>query len=129
MPKVLSNLYGTFESNNFKHHFVSLMRETIEYEWIIELNSNYFIKLNVESVLNDINIADFSIKDDARNLQLYDQSEIFENFKTSSKLTYLFSTNRIKIFFKHIKDTKTKSSRYPYIKCSYTAEPRILSIG
>jgi hypothetical protein len=129
LPKVLSGLSGSFESNNFKHHFVSLMRETIEYEWTIELNANYFVKLSVESILNEINIAEFSIRDDARNLQLYDQSEIVDNYKSANKLTYLFSTNRIRIIFKHIKDSKTKTSRYPYIKCSYSAEPRILSLG
>ena len=128
LPKVLTSLNGEFETNNFTYHFVSLMRENIEYEWIIELGSNYFIKLNIESILNDKNINEFSIIDENQKLQLYDQSEIIENFKQSNKFIYFFSTNKIKIVFRYLKDSKTKISNYPYLKCSYSAEPRILNI-
>ena len=128
LPKVLTSLSGEFESNNFKHHFVSLMRETIEFDWIIELSSNYFIKLNIDSLVNEKNIIEFSIVDENQKLQLYDQSEIVENFKQSNKFNYLFSTNKIRILFRYLKDSKTKLSSYPYVKFSYTAESRILNI-
>jgi hypothetical protein len=128
LPKLLTRLSGEFETNNFTHHFVSLMRETIEYEWVIELSSNYFIKLNINKLINEKNIIEFSIVDENKKLQLYDQSELIENYKQSTKYSYLFSTNKIRIIFRYLKDSKTKMSNYPYVKCFYEAEPRILNI-
>jgi hypothetical protein len=129
MPRVLKSLVGQFESNNYSHHYISLMREAIEYEWTIELGSNYFIKLNIDELLNEDKLFELSIFDAVLNLQLYDFSEIVENFKSTKKLKYLFSTNKIRIVFKHLKDSKTKLTAYPYIKCSYEAVSRILNIA
>ena len=88
----------------------------------------HFIRLSVDSLLNEKNIIEFSIIDDNFKLQLYDLSELIDNYKQHKSINYLFSTNKVRLVFRYLKDSKTKLSSYPYVKCSYRAEARILNV-
>jgi hypothetical protein len=130
LPKLLTALNDKFESNDFTHNYLSSARENIEYEWTIDLHPNYFLRLKIEELTNPENIMELSIYDGVRNINLYEQTELIEQFKAKQgSLSYLFPTNKLRIRFSHLKEPKTKTTKYPYVKFSYNAEPRILNLN
>ena len=136
LPRVLSGLTGSFESNTFEHSYISLMREHIEYEWRVHVPATHRIRLTLDALLNADNIVELSVSDGVRNIQLYDQNELVDNFQrytfqaananAKSAFSYVFATNNIRIRFVHLKQSKTRTSKYPYVKFSYVAESRLL---
>ena len=103
-PRVFESNAATFETNNFKHDYVSITRDRVEYEWTIKVAINDMIRLRVDELLNDGGVTEWTITDLNENLRYYDQNELIENFKSKRDFTYLFPTNWIKITFKHDRD-------------------------
>ncbi|RNA07805.1 von Willebrand factor type EGF and pentraxin domain-containing 1 isoform X1 [Brachionus plicatilis] len=59
---------------------------------------------------------------------LYEQIELIENFRLNKKASYLFSSNWIRVVFKHMKESNAKLTKYPYMRCSYTAEAKVFAV-
>lgn len=105
VPRVFSAPTGTFETNNFKHDYVSITRDRVEYEWMIRASGNEMVRLRVDELANDAGITEWTISDvENGNVRLYEQNELVENFKTRPELTYLIASNSIRITFKHERD-------------------------
>lgn len=104
LPRVFSAPTGTFETNNFKHDYVSITRDRVEYEWSIRINTNEMVRLRVDELANEAGITEWTITDMNDNVRLYEQNELIENFKSRQELTYLIASNWIKITFKHDRD-------------------------
>jgi len=126
-PRIFTSLRGeTFESSDFKHYFLSLSAERMTYDWTINVDESYNIKVNLDKIVNEDAIEELSITDLTNNMPLYSRDELVSNFKLDRKINYLFSSNKIKIVFTYlIKSRKTKG--YPVIRAKYTTEPRIIT--
>lgn len=103
-PRVFSAPSGMFETNNFKHDYVSITRDRVEYEWVIRASVNEMVRLRVDELANDAGITEWTITDLNENVRLYEQNELIENFKGRPELTYLIASDWIRITFKHERD-------------------------
>jgi hypothetical protein len=45
LPRVFYGAHGSFETNNFKHDYISITRDRVEYEWVIKVSPNDMIRL------------------------------------------------------------------------------------
>ncbi|CAF0901320.1 unnamed protein product, partial [Brachionus calyciflorus] len=120
---------GKFETNNFEHLYLNTNRELVEYNFEIKLDTTKMIRMNIDELKNDFGITEFTIQDANKNEILYEQNELIENFKLNKKFTYLFSSNWIRVTFKHMKENNAKLSKYPYLKCSYTSENKVINVN
>ena len=119
LPRVMRELNGQFESNDFSHHYLSVRKEMVTYEWKIEVDPNYFIRLNVENLTNKNTIERLKISDD--RIDLYEVNEIDE------KKSYLFASNKLRITLEYYK--KPRKDQLPFVKFSYQAQPKVIQIG
>jgi hypothetical protein len=119
LPRVMREITGEFESNDFSNHYLSVRKEIVTYEWKIEVDPNYFIRLNVENITNKNAIERLKISDD--RIDLYEVNEIEE------KKSFLFASNKLKITLEYYK--KSRTDHLPYVKFSYQAQPKVIQIG
>lgn len=102
--RVFESSAATFETNNFKHDYISITRDRVEYEWTIKVSPNDMIRLKVDDLANEAGITEWTITDLNENSRLYDQTELIDNFKNKRDFTYLLASNWIRITFKHERD-------------------------
>lgn len=126
-PRVFTDLKGQFETNNFQHSYINPTRESVEYEFVIDLEPSFMIELSIDELRNDMGINEITINDANTNENLYEQNELIENYKLGKKFTYLFSSNKIRITFKHMKENNAKLSKYPFLRCSYTGRQKVIN--
>lgn len=129
-PKVFSAPTGTFDSTgdlNTQHNHLSMSKDRVEYEWLIDVAANHLVRLSIDELKNEMNIAELSILDARTNVRLYDQNELLDNYRNGRGRAYLFATNRVKVVFKHERDQRKRAVDYPYLKCSYTTEAKLIT--
>lgn len=103
-PRVFEARAAVFETNNFKHDYISITRDRVEYEWVIRVSPNEMVRLKVDDLSNEEGITEWTVTDLNDDRRLYDQNELIDNFKNRPELTYLLASNWARITFKHDRD-------------------------
>lgn len=119
LPRVMKQLTGSFESNNFTNQLLSVQNDKVAYEWKIEVDSIHFIQLNIDSLINKNAIKRLKISDNV--IDLYEVDQINE------KNTYLFASNKLKINLEYF--TSIREENMPYVKISYKALPKVIQLN
>lgn len=126
LPRIFRAKSGSFATNDFKHRYLSRRDDLLKYEWKINLDSNQFIELNINKILNIANIKELTIKDDLNNMIVYEKNE-FTALPLLTK-SILIPTSKLTIRFTHIKNIPRDQSlkNLAYLECSYIAKPRVI---
>ena len=135
LPRVFTRAQGgVFQSFNLKTVFLSRSKDVVDHEWLIDLDSDYHVRLDIEELRNEANLEEFSIynmnSEYNKNVvdRLFDKEWLSREYKQNRR-SYLISSNRVRIVFAYNKDTRsTAQSEYPYLRCAYRGERRVVRV-
>jgi hypothetical protein len=124
-PRIFKSKNGVFESFDFSSHLLSSRKQNINNTWLIDLESIYYIKLDIINLTNCNNIFDLNIQDSDRRI-IYNKEQLCQYFK-NGKNSFDFATNKIIITLNYIKNARSLNNQLPYLKCSYNTSLRIMT--
>ena len=125
LPRIFTSKTGHFESFNFSTQLFANRKQNINYSWMIDLESIYYVKLDILNLTNCNHIQDFHIQDSDRRI-IYNKEQLCQNFN-NGQYSFDFATNKIIITFNYVKSARSQYHQLPYLKCSYNNSLRILS--
>ena len=125
LPRIFKSKTGLFESFDFSTHLFSSRKQNINYTWLIDLESIYYIKLDIMNLTNCNNILDLNIQDSDRRI-IYNKEQLCQNFK-NGKNSLDFATNKLILTLNYLKNARSQNNQLPYLKCSYNTSLRIIT--
>jgi hypothetical protein len=128
VSKPLANVYNssteTFDTGKFEPLFVS--SDAKEYDWTIDVDPNYIIRLQVLEIVDPENV-EVSVIDQQKglNYEPFVNAEIISNFK-NLRVTYLFASFKIRVKVRLLKISGITRSAFKFI---YTTVPKVIDVS